>query len=329
MWMTHAQLPAAGLVVPVADAGKDDVVVAPMGRAGLRVKWQRSGRPREVRIGVEVATTDLQVAAKLADMAAEFGGEVVAALELDDVDASLYVIRELDVRRHVVVAVSRLDERHVVQGSLEASGDQPVEIGDEWARLQSLLTSIVDTGRRDTDPSASAVISPTNVEIGLRFDLPPGVYANGVAYGMDQLVRGRDRLVGRLVYGGLAARGATKARAALDAAATDPGLRDADVRTDDDVSWLLASIVDASGHEGELVAAARAVRGISLVCATFVLPGEDRDSHVEYVRHCVSTATRLEERGDGRPTADVRDILSKMDSFRRRLDPAGHRVTGD
>jgi hypothetical protein len=327
MWTKEVSLPLAGLTIPIFN---ESATAAPMGRGGVRVKWRRHDVQREVRLGAEVAYDGAHVRDKIEALAAEFGGEVVATTGLDDgddVEYSTHVIRQRDLRRHVIVVVHNLDEHRVLQGSIECTGADPSEIRDEWAALEQLMTTSVNGEVGDADDPI--VITLTNRSIGLAFDFPEGVYAADVAYGMEQLHLSRNKCVGRVVYGGLATHGTKRTAAAMKKLAADSGVTGAKVTTDDDkLVWLRGGVTDSSGHEGELVVVARAVRGIALVVGALVLPGEELDDVVGVLRAAALSARRLTERGIGRPSHDLTDVLSKMDTFRKRVDRAGHRVSG-
>lgn len=326
MWTREVTLPGAGLVVPVYN---ESAVATPMGKGAVRVKWRRHDSRREVRLGAEVAYGDEHWREKLEALAAEFGGEVVATTGLDDADQvefAAHVIRERDLRRHVIVSVHHLPGHRVLQGSIECTGADPSEVRDEWAALEQLMTSteVTEVG----DPDAPMTLTMSNRSIGLEFDFPPGVYAADIAYGMDQLHRSRKHVLGRVVYGGLGAHGSKKCRAAVDELADDPGLRDVSVTEGDGLVWLRADVADASGHEGRLVVVVRAVGGIALAIGALVLPGEDEIDVVDVMRSATESARRLKKRGTGRPSRDLAEVLAKMDTFRRRVDTAGHRVSG-
>jgi hypothetical protein len=328
MWTKEVTLPVAGLTIPVYN---ESATASPMGRGGVRVKWRRHDVQREVRLGAEVAYDGEHLREKLEALAAEFGGEIVATTGLDDADEveySTHVIRERDLRRHVIVVVHHLDDHRVLQGSIECTGADPSEIRDEWAALEQLMTTteVGEIGEAD-DP---VVITMVNRSIGLAFDFPGGIYAADVAYGMDQLHISRNRCVGRVVYGGLAAHGSKNCVTAMKQLAGDPGLRGASkVMTDDDgLVWLRAHIADSSGHEGELVVVARAVRGIALAMGALVLDDEDPDEVIGVMAAAATSARRLRKRGAGRPSRELADVLSKMDTFRKRVDAASHRVSG-
>jgi hypothetical protein len=163
----------------------------------------------------------------------------------------------------------------------------------------------------------------------LAFDFPPGVYAADIVDGMDILHRTRTHRIGRIVYGGLSAHGSKKCRAAVEALADDAGLRRSELAIDrGNWAWLRSVVSGADGVMGDLIIVVRPVGHVAMVLGALVMPGEDDAEIVAVMEAAADSAHRVRERGRGRPSRDLTELLSKMGTFRTRVDASGHRVSG-
>jgi hypothetical protein len=311
-WGMRVTLPHGGVRF---DIDVPRAIAEPMGGRGARVKWPAETR-REVRVGVEDVLLD-GIVGQMIGVSAKFEGRLVTQGEIGDGDGGVYVIREVDPRRHVVVATRDLRERQVAMVSMEASAHDAVEVGDEWGMLEQLHGSL--TAIEPTPDGATLQVTPFSREDGLGFDLPPDVSICQWAYGMAHLrEKGRGDL-GRMFYGALAAADQNACLAALEQLGEDDALRDVSVDVDGPDAVIDAWLTDRRGLTANLIAGCRPIgEGVALVAATLLLDGDDRERIFEVLTHAVETAGVF---GSGPPRApsDAAEVLAPIDSFRHRV----------
>lgn len=319
-WALDLSLPSGGSRMTITKAKAS---IEPMGTTGARIKWPADTR-REVRISVipiDAASGQAEID-EVNRLALQFDGELAGWADINEGEGRMFVLREGDARRHVLIASRSLRDGFATQISMEADVFAAKEISDEWAVVEGAYDSLKLIKREE---GAMLRLRPTSHEHRVRFDLPEGVFVPRWAFGMAQLARHGNRGVGRLAWGVLAADDLDECTAALHTLAEDPAFNAPAVHHEEDngVALFIGGLVDTRGLSSLLICGSRPLgRGVAIVVATLLLGDEmhqDNTEIREILSHALTSAKTFGRARRPRASSSADEVLNGIDSFRNRV----------
>lgn len=226
-----------------------------------------------------------------------------------------------------------------------AEGDGPItlveeieaEIGaqiDDLAALAKPLVGVAEMWLRAFEHPDDALAHSVMIsnELDLSFRLPAGMVPTDVAYGMTQADRVGRHGAARFVADGIMAEIGPDAEKHARELADDPGVHDARVRmVDEHVAEVRGQLRDDMGQEAELrCRVIPAEEGVGLAICALTLAHEEDDEAKKLVARASETVAASGD--DPKPVPDdlpgsLSEVLTVADSFRRRLDADGRRVS--